>query len=110
MARDFPDSARDPRARVSQVQNVHLALNDKKFQKVFTAITQHTELLALLSFRQPMSFKEIKRDLGFSKRTLHESLKRLIKVGVLIKINFEQHQLYVINGEHTSLIRSCLHS
>ncbi|HAW77692.1 MAG TPA: hypothetical protein DCW74_18400 [Alteromonas australica] len=110
MAGNLPDSASNPRAGVSKIQNLHLALDDKKFQKIFTAITEHTELLALLSFRQPMSCKEIRRDLGFSKRTLHESLKRLTKVGVLIKINFEQHQLYVINGEHTSLIRSCLHS
>ena len=95
---------------VAQIQGIPLLADDRKLQKVFTAITEHTEMLALLSFRQPMSGKDMRSFLGISKKSLHTSVKRLCKVGVLIKVKFEHHQLYVINGEHTPLVRSCLNS
>ena len=89
---------------VAQIQGIPLLADDRKLQKVIT------EMLALLSFRQPMSGKDMRSFLGISKKSLHTSVKRLCKVGVLIKVKFEHHQLYVINGEHTPLVRSCLNS
>jgi len=93
-----------------QVREIVVDTDYRQFQKIVTAITEHTELLALLCFRQPMSGKEIRAFLGTSKRTFHTSIKRLIKVGVVIKISFEHNTLYLVNGEHTQLIRSILDS
>lgn len=92
-----------------QVRKIPVDKDYRQFQKIITAVTQHTELLALLCFHQPMSGEEIRSTLGVSKGTFHTSIKRLIKVGVVIKISFEHNTLYLVNGEHTQLIQSLLH-
>ena len=91
-----------------QVQNFLVSTDNREFQKVATAISEHTELLALLCFQQPLSSKEIRSHLGISKNKFQLAAKRLIKTGVLVQIKFEQHTLYVISSEHTALIESFL--
>jgi len=100
------DSLLSPR----QIRQITQRTDNLFFEKVTSAVTEHTELLALLIFRQPMSGRDIRKTLGISKRKMHTALKRLVKVGVVFQVKFESHTLYVVNSEHDSFIRSCIDS
>ena len=101
---------RGSRLDSSEVQSLTVAADPRHIQKVNAAIAEHTELLALLMFRQPLSGNDIRDFLGISKGTFLRSIRRLIKVGVLTKVSFEQNTLYVIKGQHTKAIHSALNT
>ena len=100
----------NPRFDAREAQNLAVAQDPVHIQKINIAITEHIELLALLVFRGPLSGKDIRDFIGISKATFHRSIKRLIKLGVLVQIKFEHNTLYVINGRHTKKIHSALNT
>lgn len=96
------------RTATNKIQPFDITQNDYKFKKIIACINFHSELLHLLNFRQPLSTKEILSEIGVSKQKLHRDLKQLQKNGLLKKISFEAHILYVIEGQFNSLIKSTL--
>ena len=91
-----------------KIQRVPFSADDCRLQSVITAVTQHIELLALLDYQQPLSSQEVQDRLGLGKSTVHRALKRLTNIGVVKRVCFEHHHLYVVNSEHNRLIHSLL--
>ena len=102
-------AARHSRPDLQEVREIALHQEHRDFQEIVTAVTEYTELLQLLNFRQPMSGDEIRSLLGISKSTCQTSIKRLTKMGVVVKVSFEHNTLYLLNGDHSHLIQSLLH-
>ena len=98
------------RATQGKISKKRLITNNYELKKVRACISHHSVLLYLLTCRQPLSLKEILDELGTSKKTLLRDLKQLIKYRLVIRINFEAHVLYVIDGNFNPLIHSILSS
>jgi len=86
----------------------NFAKNNHEFKKISACINYHSALIHLLLCDQPLSLKEILNELGTSKQNTLRSLKQLIKYNLVIRVNFESHVLYVLNGEYSPLILSFL--
>lgn len=98
----------NPGAVANKIQPFNITQNDYKLKKVVACVRFHAELLHLLNFRQPLSTKEILSEIGLPKQKLHRDLKQLQKNGLIKKVSFESHILYVIDGSFNTLIRSVL--
>jgi len=96
------------RAAKRKISKKYLPSNHYELKKIRACISHHSLLLYLLTCRQPLSLKELLDELGTSKKTLLRDLKQLIKYRLIIRINFESHVLYVIDGDFNSLIHSTL--
>lgn len=72
------------------------------------AIRTYEELIRLLQFHQPMSSAEILAELYQPRALLQSTLRNLIRTGLLVKVEFEQHTLYVLNGHYNELIKTTL--
>lgn len=92
----------------NQIQPFFIDSYDYKLKKISACVRFHAELLHLLNFRQPLSTKELLSELGVSKQKLLRDLKQLQKHDLVVKISFESHVLYVINGNFNTIIRSVL--
>ncbi len=92
----------------NKIQLFAFSKDDHQFKKIAACIRFHAELIHLLNFRQPLSTKELLSEIGFSKQKLLRDLKQLQKYGLVIKVSFESHVLYVINGKFNTVIRSVL--
>jgi len=86
----------------------NFAKNNHEFKKISACINYHSALIHLLLYDQPLALKEILNELGTSKQTTLRSLKQLIKYNLVIRVKFESHVLYVLNGEHSPLFLSFL--
>lgn len=53
---------------------------------------------------QPIDLFELADNLGQSENTVRKSLKKLIKLDLVVRTRFEQHTLYCINGEFNQLV------
>ena len=93
-----------------QIQLHNFSPNDHEFKKISACINHHSVLVYLLLCRQPLSLKEILDEIGSSKQKLLRDLKQLIKYKLIVRVNFESHVLYVIDGNYNSLIHSVLTS
>lgn len=94
----------------NQILMFTLSKNNYESKKISACINHHASLLYLLTCRQPLSLKEILDELGSSKAKLLRDLKQLIKYELVIRVNFEAHVLYVINGKYNTIIHSVLSS
>lgn len=92
----------------NQIQPFFIDSNDYKLKKISACIRFHAELIHLLNFRQPLSTKELLSELGVSKQKLLRDLKQLQRHDLVVRISFESHVLYVINGNFNTVIRSVL--
>ena len=72
------------------------------------AIRRNHELLRLLRFNEPLSTAEIQQEYYIPKDRLQRELRQLISTELVIKVNFESHVLYVIDGTFNSLIKHTL--
>lgn len=68
----------------------------------------YSDVIRLLVFRQPLSVVELIKELNVPKQRLLRELSRLIKYNIVIRIDFESHVLYCINGKFNSIIQSVL--
>lgn len=100
----------DPVAPRSEVQLSPFPTNNYEFKKISACVSHHSALIYLLLCRQPLSLKEILDELGSSKQKLLRDLKQLIKYRLIIRVSFESHVLYVIDGNYNALIHSILSS
>lgn len=72
------------------------------------AIRRNHELLRLLSYNQPLSTAEIQKEYYIPKDRLQRGLRQLLVLELVVKVNFESHVLYAINGTFNSLIKHTL--
>lgn len=72
------------------------------------AIRRHDELLRLLIFQQPLSAVELREEFYIPKDRLQRSLRQLMSVNIVIRVDFESHTLYAINGSYNTLIQRTL--
>lgn len=72
------------------------------------AVRRNHELLRLLRFNQPLSTAEIQQEYYIPKDRLQRALRQLTSTELVIKVNFESHVLYVINGTFNALIDTTL--
>lgn len=72
---------------------------DSKVQKLRYLIFE-------LQSAQPAEITEIAEALGQSHNTTRSQLKRLQKLELVIRVEFETHVLYCLNGELSSYIHS----
>jgi predicted transcriptional regulator len=84
--------------------------NNYEFKKISACVSHHSNLIYLLLCRQPLSLKEILDELGLSKQKLLRDLKQLRKYKLIVRVSFESHVLYVIDGNYNALIHSILSS
>jgi len=76
--------------------------------KRMAAIRRNHELLRLLRFNEPLSTAEIQQEYYIPKDRLQRELRQLISTELVIKVNFESHVLYVVNGTFNTLIDTTL--
>jgi hypothetical protein len=55
-----------------------------------------------------MSSAEILAELYQPRALLQSTLRKLIRTDLLVKVEFEQHTLYVLNGRYNELIKTTL--
>ena len=94
----------------NQIRKITLSSDGSVDKKRASAIRLYEDLVQLLTFKQPLSTKEIRSELYLPKDSLLRALKHLVKLDLVKKICFESHTLYVINGNFNTLIKETLNS
>lgn len=84
----------------SEVRNQVIAFYNPRHQGRIQAITRHSGLILDLQSIQPASLSEIAEEVGQSTSSVRNHLKRLTQLDLVIKIAFEQHTLYCLNGDY----------
>ena len=102
---EFRDQNQNDRGTSTQkVSEANLSQNYSTHPKKLAAIRRHNELLRLLKFNQPLSTAEIQKEYYIPKDRLQRALRQLTVLELVIKVNFESHVLYAINGTFNNLI------
>ena len=94
LSEDHPAS--DP----GEVRNEIKYFHNPRDQGRINAITRHSGLILDLKAIQPATVDEIAEEVGQSTSSVRSHLKRLTQLDLIIKIAFEQHTLYCLNGDH----------
>lgn len=97
-----------PGTTENQIQPEFVAQNDHEYKKICACIRHYADLISLLTSDQPLSTADLVGNLGASKLKILRDLNRLIKYDLIIKISFEHHVLYCINGNFNTLINQTL--
>ncbi len=98
----------DPGAPEIQIQPEFVSSNDHEHKKICACVRHYGDLIGLLTSDQPLSTADLIGNLGASKLKILRDLNRLIKYDLVIKISFEHHVLYCVNGRFNTLIRQIL--
>ena len=83
-----------------EIRNQIVSFYDSKHQGRINAITRHSGLILDLKAIQPANLVEIAEEVGQSMSSVRSHLKRLTQLDLIIKIAFEHHTLYCLNGDH----------
>ena len=94
-------SARAALARTVAAIDSKNAKRSKKIQKLRYLIFEVRSL-------QPAEITEISEALGQSRNTTRDQLRKLIKLDLVIRVPFEHHTLYGINGHFNKFIDDIL--
>ena len=94
----------------AEVQRLPVSQATRELQKAVSAISAHSELLACLTYHQPLTAKEIRGLLGMSKETSTRRIRQLVKTGVVTKTSFEQDVLYTISSKYQDIVHTTLNS
>ena len=81
---------------------------DSKNRKRAKRINKLRYLVFELQSIQPAELTELSLALGQSLNTTRDQLKKLIKVDLVVRVTFEKHTLYCLNGHHKKLINNTL--
>jgi hypothetical protein len=108
MAEPEDQNQNDCRTPAQKVSQKSLFADYSTNTKRVAAIRRNHELLRLLSFNQPLSTTEIQKEYYIPKDRLQRELRQLLALKLIIKVNFERHVLYVIDGTFNSLIKHTL--
>jgi len=84
----------------SEVRNQISAFYNPRHQGQINAITRHSGLILDLKVLQPASLSEIAEEVGQSTSTVRNHLKRLAQLDLVVRIAFEHHTLYCLNGDY----------
>lgn len=90
------DTEGDP----SETRNQISAFYNPRHQGQINAITRHSGLILDLKALQPASLSEIAEEVGQSTSTVRNHLKRLAQLDLVVRIAFEHHTLYCLNGDY----------
>ena len=94
-------AARSALARTIDAIDSKIVKREKKIQKLRYLIFELKSL-------QPAEINEIAEALGQSLNTTRDQLRKLIKLDLIIRISFEHHTLYGINGHFNKFIDDIL--
>jgi DNA-binding transcriptional ArsR family regulator len=104
---DDPASARPgylcqnyPASYPSEIRNQVIAFHNPRHQGRIQAINRHSGLILDLKAIQPASLSEIAEEAGQSTSTVRNHLKRLTQLDLVVRIAFEHHTLYCLNGDN----------
>ena len=67
-------------------------------RKIKQVVAIYEEYITYMVNHHPCSASDIAEAVGPSKKAVHEILKRLRNYDIVVRINFEHHTLYVLNG------------
>jgi len=97
-----------PRGYPSKIRNQIIAFNNPRDQIRRKAITRHSGLILDLQAIQPASLSEIAESCGQSLSSTRNHLRQLVRLDLVIKIAFEHHVLYCLNGHYNLQVRRLL--
>ena len=83
-----------------EIRNEIKHFHNPRHKGRINAITRHSGLILDLKAIQPATLDEIAEEVGQSTSSVRNHLKRLTQLDLIIKIAFEQHTLYCLNGDH----------
>ena len=98
----------DPAAAARSALARTVAAIDSKIVKREKKIQKLRYLIFELKSLQPAEINEIAEALGQSLNTTRDQLRKLIKLDLIIRISFEHHTLYGINGHFNKFIDDIL--
>ena len=81
---------------------------DSKNRKRAKRINKLRYLVFELQSIQPAELPDISLALGQSLNTTRDQLKKLIKLDLVVRVSFEKHTLYCLNGHYKQLINNTL--
>ena len=84
----------------SEIRNQVIAFHNPRHQGRIQAITRHSSLILDLKAIQPASLSEIAEEVGQSTSSVRNHLKRLTQLDLVIRVAFEHHTLYCLNGDY----------
>ena len=90
----------NPASYPSEVRNQVIAFHNPRHQGRIQAITRHSGLIVDLRAIQPASLSEIAEEVGQSTSSVRNHLKRLTQLDLVVRIAFEHHTLYCLNGDY----------
>ena len=94
------NTSRTHRDKVQSLFKQHKAISD--------LVNRNADLLYVLVYQRVMSANELIQFLGFPKARVFRGLKELKNCNLVIRVNFEIHTLYAINGHYLHFIKSLL--
>jgi DNA-binding transcriptional ArsR family regulator len=97
-----------PASYSSEIRNQVIAFYNPKHQGRLQAISRHGGLILDLKAIQPASLSEIAEEVGQSTSSVRNHLKRLTQLDLVVRIAFEHHTLYCLNGDYNVHIERIL--
>jgi DNA-binding transcriptional ArsR family regulator len=84
----------------SEIRNQVISFHNPRHQGRIQAITHHSGLILDLKAIQPASLSEIAEEVGQSTSSVRNHLKRLTQLDLVVRVAFEHHTLYCLNGDY----------
>ena len=91
-----------------EIRNQVISFHNPRHQGRIQAITRHSGLILDLQAIQPASLSEIAESCGQSLSSTRNHLRQLVRLDLVIKIAFEHHVLYCLNGHYNLQVRRLL--
>ena len=92
----------------NKIRNITEYAQHKQHKAICALVNRNTELLCVLIYEQVMSANELIQSLSFPKARVFKGLKELQSCKFVLRLNFENHTLYAINGLYLHFIKNLL--
>jgi hypothetical protein len=89
-----------PASYSPEIRNQVIAFHNPRHQGRIQAIAHHSSLILDLKAIQPASLSEIAEEVGQSTSSVRNHLKRLTQLDLVVRIAFEHHVLFCLNGDY----------
>lgn len=96
------------RTHRDKIQSLFKYAQHKQHKAISDLVNRNADLLYVLVYQRVMSANELIQFLGFPKARVFRGLKELKNCNLVIRVNFEIHTLYAINGHYLHFIKSLL--
>lgn len=97
-----------PASYSPEIRNQVISFHNPRHQGRIQAITRHSSLILDLRSIQPASLSEIADEVGQSTSSVRNHLKRLTQLDLVVRVAFEHHTLYCLNGDYNVHIERIL--